>query len=269
MLSSVCFGFNVCRVLLIHNFPPFFHVVIIHYIGPGKKGTGDWCFSDGFITFRDLVSLYAAHRRPGGRPVLFINSDCAYSGNWIKEAMNYLDDKQVGPCGHVAVEKDIMLTIEASCLASEVPQRLAFSTHSIQNDKNTGCVWFRDLYRNKAIAPDQHPMKLNFYSFFCQNPRDKPCTMAPDSTWKMWRESQRLCVITDSDNIQPKWHAVLFVDDDKLICEFLEDKSLTEVTDYVHILKSGWGAVAPNDVKQWLQTNYGVDYEHNKQNTTA
>ena len=34
------------------------HAVILHYIGAGRRGTGDWCFEDGFITFRDIAQLY-------------------------------------------------------------------------------------------------------------------------------------------------------------------------------------------------------------------
>lgn len=236
--------------------------MIIHYIGSGKKGTGDWCFSDGFISFRDLMALYTTHRRSTGRPVLFIGSDCSHSGAWIKEAMNYLDEKKIGPCGHKAKEKDIQITVQAACLSTEVPKELMFSTHSIQNDKNTGCVLFRDFYRNKAITEDQHPSKINFYSVMCRNPIDKPCTMAPSSTWKMWRDGERLCVLTSSDNIQPKWHAILFVDDEKIICGFLVDKTISDIGDHVHVLKSGWGKEPPNEVKQWLSMNYQVDYEH-------
>ena len=214
------------------------------------------------------MALYMAHKRPSSsRPVLFIGTDCAYSGNWTVEAMNYLDDKKIGPCGHAAKAKDIQLSVQASCLSTEVPQKFAFSTHSIYNDKNTGCVCFRDYYRNKAIAENQHPKKVNFNSIMCQNAVDQPCTMAPDSTWKMWRESERLCIIADADNIQPKWNAVLFVDDEKIICEFLADHTRTDVTDHVHVLKSGWGKEPPNDIKQWLQLNYRVDYEHRPEGT--
>ena len=33
-------------------------LVLVHYIGPGKKDTGDWCFADDFITFKDLADAY-------------------------------------------------------------------------------------------------------------------------------------------------------------------------------------------------------------------
>ena len=46
-------SFNHCKL---HFF--LFLSVIIHYIGPGKCHTGDWCFKDGFITFLDLMTCY-------------------------------------------------------------------------------------------------------------------------------------------------------------------------------------------------------------------
>ena len=36
----------------------FSAIVVLHYIGPGKKNTGDWCFADGFITFKDIKEAY-------------------------------------------------------------------------------------------------------------------------------------------------------------------------------------------------------------------
>ena len=110
---------------------------MLHYIGPGESGTGDWVLRDGFISFREITNLYTRHFR--GR-VLTIISDCSYSGSWVREAMAFMDEQGVGPCGHVAKEKRILLKVYASCLASEIPAELAFSTHCITNDTNTGTL---------------------------------------------------------------------------------------------------------------------------------
>ena len=57
----------------------FNYTVLIYYIGAGRRGTGDWCFEDGFITFRDIAQLYlrASHNFKGR--VLTIVSDCSYT----------------------------------------------------------------------------------------------------------------------------------------------------------------------------------------------
>ena len=78
--------------------------VLLHYIGHGRRNTGDWCFEDGFISFRDLAELYLKIFR--GR-VLGLVSDCSHSGSWVKECMAFLDEQGVKPCGHSARDKGI------------------------------------------------------------------------------------------------------------------------------------------------------------------
>ena len=63
--------------------------------------------------------------------VLTIVSDCSYSGSWVREAMAFLDEQGVGPCGHVAKEKGILIKVYTSCLVDEVPAELAFSTYGV------------------------------------------------------------------------------------------------------------------------------------------
>ena len=84
-------------------------------------GTGDWCFEDGFITFRDIAQLYlrASHNFKGR--VLTIVSDCSYSGFWVRDCMEFLDELGVQPCGHKAREKGILIKVCASCKSNEVP----------------------------------------------------------------------------------------------------------------------------------------------------
>ncbi|CAI8015392.1 hypothetical protein GBAR_LOCUS9530 [Geodia barretti] len=53
------------------------HGAVLHYYGNGRRDTGDWCFNDGFITFRDITDLYMKYSR--GR-CLTIVTDCHSSG---------------------------------------------------------------------------------------------------------------------------------------------------------------------------------------------
>ena len=106
--------------------------VVIHYIGHGKRGTGDWCFEDGFITFRELANLYLQQFR--GHVMTLVN-DCSHSGSWVRECMSFLDEQKVGPCGHSAKDKQILIKVFSSCLSSQVPRKLSFSIHGCKNDK--------------------------------------------------------------------------------------------------------------------------------------
>ena len=83
-------------------------LVALHYIGPGKRNTGDWCFEDGFITFKDLTDLYLQLLRGH---VLTIVTDCSHSGCWVKQCITFLDEQGVGPCGHSAREKGILINV--------------------------------------------------------------------------------------------------------------------------------------------------------------
>lgn len=151
--------------------------VSVHYTGPGKKGTGDWCFGDGFITFRDLMELYILHFK--GR-LFGIVSDCSYSGNWVREAMAFMDKQGVGPCGHAAKEKGILIKVFASCQANEIPTELAFSTHGIFNTV-TDTIFPTGM----KINEDQQTCARDFTCIYCKNERiDQSCTMAPGSTWQ-------------------------------------------------------------------------------------
>ena len=67
-------------------FPTIYFPVILRYIGPGRRATGDWCFCDGYISFRDIADLYTQHFT--GR-VLTIASDCSYSGKLVESGKEF------------------------------------------------------------------------------------------------------------------------------------------------------------------------------------
>ena len=69
--------------------------MILHYIGPGKRETGDWCFSDGFISFIEIMNLYMTNSHFRGRELIII-SDCSHSSSWVEEAMKLMDEQGVG-----------------------------------------------------------------------------------------------------------------------------------------------------------------------------
>ena len=101
-------------------------IVIVYYIGSGRRGTGDWCFEDGFITFRDIAQLYLSHLQ---HRVLTIVSDCSYSGCWVRNCMEFLDEQGVQPCGHKAKEKGVLIKVYASCGPTQIPTQHQFSVN--------------------------------------------------------------------------------------------------------------------------------------------
>ena len=56
-------------------------------------------------------------------------------GSWVRKAMAFMDEQGMGPCGHMAKRKGILVKVYASCQAIdlEIPFPLAFSTNCAKN----------------------------------------------------------------------------------------------------------------------------------------
>ena len=155
--------------------------VVLHYIGAGESGTGNWCFEDGFITFRDITQLYQRAMRHNfkGR-VLTIVSDCSYSGCWVRDCMEFLDEQGVQPCGHKAREKGMIIKVFASCKSNEVPTEYHYTVHGICSKTRFGMIGF---YPYKKLE-EQTTDRLNSSLLNCDsNSIYSPCTLPPGITW--------------------------------------------------------------------------------------
>ena len=64
---------------------------VIYYTGHGEVGTGDWCFSDGTLSIKEIEDLL-----PGGTYFPLIIADCCYSGHWANYCLerNESEEKQ-------------------------------------------------------------------------------------------------------------------------------------------------------------------------------
>ena len=234
----------------------FFFAVDLYYIGPGKRNTGDWCFEDGFITFRDLTHLYLQLLR--GR-VLNIVTDCSHSGCWVKQCMTFLDEQGVGPCGHLARDKGILISIFASCMSHQIPRQLAFSVHGCKNDKNTGDLiarTFSRIHPESKVADAQHLKGINFTQVRCgeDSIQDK-CLCLPQANWQTWSTIERIHTVTVTD--RGTWHMVMFVDDDETIVYFLEREHI-DLEDYGQVLKSGKGNGPTNEERASIIKPYEI-----------
>ena len=213
------------------------------------------------------MDLYTRHFR--GR-VLTIISDCSYSGSWVREAMAFMDEQGVGPCGHVAKEKGILVKVFSSCLAHEIPAELAFSIHGVRNSKTDGGIWFWSSVRNDRIYERQQSSMVDFTEVQCKNNINHPCTMDPGSTWQKWNVQKRIMVINSSDRERSSWCYLLLIDDEQIIRVFLnkvQAKPMTgnyevNLSDYGQILKSGWGYSPPAEAKKWLEKEYFINYDY-------
>ena len=257
-------GWSVSSDLFFLLLSPYIYTAVIYYMGHGKQHSGDWCFKDGFITFRDVMASYNNFLH--GR-VLTIVSDCSHSGSWVKECCQYLDEQGVRPCGHSAAEKGILLKVYASCMPQQAAATHCFSIHGTTNDKNIG--WMAYYVDGKKLRDGQNTFGFNFTQVRCSKKWiEDPCTLSPDFTWQRFSEKDRIFLVRGNDHGRPAWHYVLLVDDDKTIKIFKErtqgaaaGTESIDVAGYGQILKSGWGKDPPNDIKDWIQQHYSTVYE--------
>ncbi len=132
----------------------------LHYTGPGKKNTGDWCFPDGFIEFKDILKAYMECFHKKGK-YLEIFSDCSYSGRWIIALQEFLDEVGVQPCG----QANILLKMGTSCQSHEIPQTMLYSARAMRTCINTGELY--NLRNGYKIEKDQLSLITNSMLITC------------------------------------------------------------------------------------------------------
>ena len=148
--------------------------------------------------------------------------------------MEYLDEQGVQPCAHSAKEKELFISVSASCKHTEVPYRFLYSIRANINDKNTGTLGrMRDGWE---IADDQHIKFVDVATIRCENKSiDDPCTLKPDFYWRRNVEGERVYLVRGKDKgSRPVWHYVLLVDDEETIKIFHEKvkQGKMDVADY-------------------------------------
>ena len=235
-------------------------LVVLHYIGDGKRQTGDWCFQDGFITFTDLTTLYLQLLR--GR-VLTIVSDCSHSGSWVRECMTFLDQQGVGPCGHKARDKGILLKVLTSCLSHQIPRQLAYSVHGCKNEKNTGeLIYTKPSHRisvQSKLCDDQHSNVKDFTEVMCRGTQDgnieEACLCLPDASWKKWSARMRTFTHKHRQDGRKAWHIIQLEDNDQAVLDY-------QVTNTLGFsgktLMSAWGEASSKEEAESAMKEYAV-----------
>ena len=92
---------------MLDHFGPFafFLAALIWYMGHGQKNTGNWCFKDGEITLDEIIKLYTTYF--SGK-LLYLISDCCYSGQWVRRMADIMDHWKVETCGHQAKRRNVL-----------------------------------------------------------------------------------------------------------------------------------------------------------------
>ncbi len=232
--------------------------VTLHYNGPGKKNTGDWCFPDGFIEFRDIIEAYMDCFHEEGK-CLEINSDCSYSGRWIIALREFLDEVGVQPCGHSARKANILMKVRTSCRSYQIPYTMFYSARGKGNDKNNGILYVQG--NNYEIEQGQHNRTIDNTHIVCQKGAsfEEECSLPENYTWLNKSEAERVHLVRGKAEGKPAWHYVLVVDDEEIVEMFHKTARNLDVADFGHVIKSGWGQDPPDHVKEWIKKKYKID----------
>ena len=182
------------------------YLAIIWYTGHGEKNTGNWCFKDGVITFQDIFGLYMNHFR--GKQ-LNIDSDCSYSGNWIKDCVKTLDDLGIPSCGHCTREQGILLKMFCSCGTNEESTALCYITEANKFDETNEGIFTSP---NKILSSGQTTKCGDFAKIRCSKKVSETCEIDSTYTWEdRILKGDRLYLVrikNKNKNIQ-KWQYVL------------------------------------------------------------
>ena len=196
--------------------------------------------------------------------ILGVTCNCSYSGSWAKACGEFLTEHGVRPCAHSAKAKGILISVKALSRDTEIPFRLLGSIRVYDNDKNTRALGgWGDGWE---VTKGQHIQSTQTTLIRCENKSiDASCALGSDLSWTKLLHNQRIFLVRGRDKGRPAWLYAQLVDDDETVRIFTE---LTQgensgihtinIEDHGQVIKSGWGHDPPNDVKEYMQKNYGA-----------
>ena len=221
-----------------------FSVAIIWYTGHGERGTGNWCFKDGVISFEEVFALYMNHFK--GK-VLTLVCDCSYSGSWVEQWARKLDEIGVPPCGHHTREQGIFIKVFCSCEGDQQATWLTYSEEGVYVDEKI----LKSVQIGKKLTSGQTAYGKCFTCIRCRKTSDEECEVPPHHTWvDRIINADYVYLVRGHDKDRPAWHYVL-VDKEKV--EEFKDQVTTgriDLAEYGKILRSGWGNNPSEELKE-------------------
>ena len=237
--------------------------MIIYYSGSGEEGTGNWCFKDGVISFTDILSLYDKYLK---ERLLAIYADCSYSGQWVLDYANYLDEMGIEACGHQLIKQKKFLKIFTSCRPNQKVNSKSYATKALNFNEKDDSLW---VYTNIELSPGQNTYGCNFSQSQCLNlgGPSAPCQISSIPSRLRWnwkdivdverdnRPGSRVFTVRGKDKGREAWHIVLVEKD--LLKSFHETVSsgTVDVAKFGYVIKSGWGRDPPDDLIKLLKKN--------------
>ena len=220
---------------------------MLYYTGNSEKDTGNWCFKDGTISFQEIFNIY---RRHPSVKCLDIETDCSYSGQWVRECAKTLDSLHIPPCGHRARENGALVRVFASCQHNEEAAELCYSVEAVEiYDDGSFSHAARKLTHQTSTSFDSTQLVC------CRGP-DSPC---PKNTFQhlTWENavdgSMTLKLVTRRERDRDMWYYLLLhragvAYHEEFQSQYRRNPSL-RLSDWGYILESGVGQDPPLEVK--------------------
>ena len=162
----------------------FTDIALIWYTGHGQRGTGNWCFKDGFVTFEQILQLYKQHFF--GK-MLTLVCDCCYAGQWtVHRFAETLDSLKIGACGHKAMEAGYYIKVFTACHANQTAFDTYFAQHAVRVDPNNSLMTFY-MSKVQVGSRSQAPNGIDSTATGCFGEPDDPCKfdqIPPKAQWK-------------------------------------------------------------------------------------
>ena len=223
----------------------------IWYTGHSEKGTGNWCFKDGTISFQEIFDLYQEHF--SGR-LLTIVSDCCYSGHWVETCAETLDNLGIPPCGHKARENGVLIKVFTSSQTHQKAGDPCYSLEGVRFNKENQCLTF---WRNKQLSESQTTWWGDFTKLVCLRDPDGPCQADNFKNWR-WKDAvsdemrRAIHHVQYTDRGGPCWlYVLLSSGNEEHVSAFLAQHrtGTVDVADWGHVLLSDWGKDVSQDIK--------------------
>ena len=209
------------------------------------------------ITFEDVFGLYLDHLKSKR---LTIICDCSYSGQWVVDAVNKMDEIGIPSCGHHTREQGMPIKVFGSCLPNEEASILVCSEGiTIKNDKQM-------YFPTDKLESGQSPYCGDFRSIRCRTKDSEACEIDSTCTWKdrIILTIKNIYLVRGTDRGKEAWHYVL-VDEEKV--EAFKEKVKSgniDVAKYGRVIYSGWGKDPPQEKVDIIDKKY-LSFLHPKE----
>ena len=243
------------------------HAAHIWFMGHSEENTGNWCFKDGTISFKEIFNIYkqvqeekglsldAATATEGVR-LLVVFSDCSYSGNWVHRCAELLDKEKIPPCGHQTFKRALQVRVHCSAKKNQLGRALYYSEKGIFANETDGEFSYLDI----PLSRSQHPFSGDFTKLVCLREENEECRMDEDIRDWTWSDvvsgklRKSIHIIHGSQKGQKCWYILLLFNKDspKFVKQYEAEVKKEELytAKWGYVLKSGYGEKPSDNILQ-------------------